>query len=306
MIEKLMRKFFLFLSNNKFFTKLAKKYGFKMFASRFVAGETVEEAADAIRELNHKNMTVTLDHLGEFVNDEQEARDRTDECVRAIETIANQKLDSQLSLKMTSMGLDISKELVMENMRKILEAGKKHDVFVTIDMEDYERCQLTLDIFEELKQEYDGLGTVLQAYLYRTVEDLENLDKYNPNLRLVKGAYKESPKVAYPDKKDVDENFKKIIKMHLLNGNYTAVATHDDAMIDYTKELVNEHGISNDQFEFQMLYGIRQELQEKLVKEGYTMRVYVPYGNDWFGYNMRRLAERPANVAFVLKGIFKK
>ncbi|SEQ28390.1 L-proline dehydrogenase [Piscibacillus halophilus] len=306
MIEKLMRKFFLFLSNNKFFTKLAKKYGFKMFASRFVAGETIDEAAEAIRELNQKGMTVTLDHLGEFVNDEQEARDRTEECVRAIEVIAEKKLDSQLSLKMTSMGLDISRELVMENMHKILEAGEKHGVFVTIDMEDYERCQMTLDIFEELKQKYDGLGTVLQAYLYRTVEDLEKLDQYNPNLRLVKGAYKESPQVAYPDKKDVDENFKKIIKIHLLNGNYTAVATHDDAMIDYTKELVKEHGISNDQFEFQMLYGIRQELQEKLVQEGYTMRVYVPYGNDWFGYNMRRLAERPANVAFVLKGIFKK
>ncbi len=251
-------------------------------------------------------MTVTLDHLGEFVNDENEARERTEQCVRAIETIASQNLDSQLSLKMTSMGLDISKELVMNNMRKILEAGKKHGVFVTIDMEDYERCQLTLDIFEELKQEYDGLGTVLQAYLYRTVDDIKHLDQYNPNLRLVKGAYKESPKVAYPDKKDVDENFKKIIKLHLTNGNYTAVATHDDAMIDFTKEFVNEQGISNDQFEFQMLYGIRQELQEKLVKEGYTMRVYVPYGNDWFGYNMRRLAERPANVAFVLKGIFKK
>ncbi|MFD2639799.1 proline dehydrogenase family protein [Piscibacillus salipiscarius] len=305
-MEKLMRKFFLFLSNNKFFTKLAKKYGFKMFASRFVAGETIEEAAEAIRELNKKGMTVTLDHLGEFVNDENEARERTEQCVRAIETIASQNLDSQLSLKMTSMGLDISKELVMNNMRKILEAGKKHGVFVTIDMEDYERCQLTLDIFEELKQEYDGLGTVLQAYLYRTVDDIKHLDQYNPNLRLVKGAYKESPKVAYPDKKDVDENFKKIIKLHLTNGNYTAVATHDDAMIDFTKEFVNEQGISNDQFEFQMLYGIRQELQEKLVKEGYTMRVYVPYGNDWFGYNMRRLAERPANVAFVLKGIFKK
>ncbi len=277
-----------------------------MFASRFVAGETIDEAAEAIRELNQKGMTVTLDHLGEFVNDEQEARDRTEECVRAIEVIAEKKLDSQLSLKMTSMGLDISRELVMENMHKILEAGEKHGVFVTIDMEDYERCQMTLDIFEELKQKYDGLGTVLQAYLYRTVEDLEKLDQYNPNLRLVKGAYKESPQVAYPDKKDVDENFKKIIKIHLLNGNYTAVATHDDAMIDYTKELVKEHGISNDQFEFQMLYGIRQELQEKLVQEGYTMRVYVPYGNDWFGYNMRRLAERPANVAFVLKGIFKK
>ncbi|RPF50361.1 proline dehydrogenase family protein [Aquisalibacillus elongatus] len=305
-MEKLMRKFFLFLSNNKFFTKIAKKYGFKMFASRFVAGETIEEAAEAIRELNKKGLVVTLDHLGEFVNDEKEARERTEQCIKAIRVIDEGNLESQLSLKMTSMGLDISRELVMENMRKILDAGQKHGVFVTIDMEDHARCEMTIEIFEELKQEYEGLGTVLQSYLYRTVDDLERLDKYDPNLRLVKGAYKESPEVAYPDKKDVDENFKNIIKIHLQNGNYTAVATHDDTMIDFTKEFVKEHDISNDQFEFQMLYGIRNELQEKLVKEGYTMRVYVPYGNDWFGYNMRRLAERPANVWFVLKGIFKK
>ncbi|TFB24289.1 proline dehydrogenase [Filobacillus milosensis] len=305
-MEKLMRKFFLFLSNNKFFTKLAKKYGLRFGAARFVAGEQIAQATDTIRRLNKHDLVVTLDHLGEFVSDEKEARERTEQCVKAIEAIAEENLDSQLSLKMTSMGLDISRELVMENMRKILEAGKKHNVFVTIDMEDYERCQATIDIFEELKKDYDGLGTVLQAYLYRTVDDLQHLNQYNPNLRLVKGAYKESPEVAYPNKKDVDENFKKIIKMHLENGNYTAVATHDDAMIEYTKELVKEKGYSKDQFEFQMLYGIRNELQDQLVKEGYTVRVYVPYGNDWYGYFMRRLAERPANVAFVLKGILKK
>jgi proline dehydrogenase len=179
-------------------------------------------------------------------------------------------------------------------------------VFVTIDMEDYSRCQKTLDIFKQLKTEYDNVGTVLQAYLYRTANDIEDLKDYHPNLRLVKGAYKESPEVAFPDKKDVDENFKKIIKMHLLNGNYTAVATHDDAIIEYTKQLVKEYNIPNSQFEFQMLYGIRPERQEQLVREGYTMRVYVPYGTDWYGYFMRRLAERPANVAFVLKGIFRK
>lgn len=306
MLEQLMRNFFLFISENKFFTKLAKKYGLRFGASRFVAGETIESAREVIKSLNERGLVVTLDHLGEFVDNEQEARERTEECIKAIEEISKHNLDSQLSLKMTSMGLDISRDLVMENMRKILEAGKKHHVFVTIDMEDYERCQKTLDIFKELKSEYDGLGTVLQAYLYRTAEDIEDLNKYSPNLRLVKGAYKESPEVAFPEKKDVDENFKKIIKMHMLNGNYTAVATHDDAIIEYTKKLVDEHNISRDQFEFQMLYGIRTELQEQLVKEGYKMRVYVPYGNDWYGYFMRRLAERPANVAFVLKGIFKK
>lgn len=303
-MEQVVRNFFLFLSKNKLLTKLAKKYGLRFGASRFVAGETIEQAVEVIKQLNKKGLAVTVDYLGEFVDNEQEANDMANHCIEAIEAIHREKLHSQLSLKMTSMGLDISEELVMRNMRRVLDAAKRHDVFVTIDMEDYSRCQKTLDIFKQLKTEYDNVGTVLQAYLYRTVSDIEDLKDYHPNLRLVKGAYKESPEVAFPDKKDVDENFKKIIKMHLLNGNYTAVATHDDAIIEYTKKLVKEYNIPNSQFEFQMLYGIRPERQEQLAREGYTMRVYVPYGTDWYGYFMRRLAERPANVVFVLKGIF--
>ncbi|WP_143414992.1 proline dehydrogenase [Geobacillus sp. E263] len=305
-MEQLMRDFFLFLSKNKTLTKLAKKYGLRFGASRFVAGETIAQAVEVIKQLNKKGLAVTVDYLGEFVDNEKEANEMANHCIEAIEAIGREKLNSQLSLKMTSMGLDISDELVMRNMRRILDTAKQHGVFVTIDMEDYSRCQKTLDIFKQLKREYDNVGTVLQAYLYRTVSDIEDLKDYHPNLRLVKGAYKESPEVAFPDKKDVDENFKKIIKMHLLNGNYTAVATHDDAIIEYTKQLVKEYNIPNSQFEFQMLYGIRPERQEQLAREGYTMRVYVPYGTDWYGYFMRRLAERPANVAFVLKGIFRK
>ncbi|KGX89758.1 proline dehydrogenase family protein [Pontibacillus marinus] len=305
-MEQLLRNFFLFLSKNKMFTKLARKYGLRFGAGRFVAGETMQNTAKVIQQLNEKGMDVTIDHLGEFVDNEDEAKQRTEECIEAIRVISEQNLNSQLSLKLTSMGLDISEELVMKNMRTILDAGKKYNVFVTIDMEDYERCEKTLEIFKQLKSEYELIGTVLQAYLYRTVEDIEELDQYSPNLRLVKGAYKESPKVAFPEKKDTDDNFKKIIKMHLLNGNYTAVATHDDEMIEYTKQLEKEHNISRDQFEFQMLFGIRTERQEELIKEGYRMRVYVPYGDDWYGYFMRRLAERPANVAFVAKGVFGK
>ncbi|WP_027409975.1 proline dehydrogenase family protein [Anoxybacteroides tepidamans] len=305
-MEQLMRDFFLFLSKNKTLTKLAKRYGLRFGASRFVAGETIEQAAEVIKQLNKKGLAVTIDYLGEFVDNESEANEMADNSIEAIRAIGRERLNSQLSLKMTSMGLDISDELVMRNMRRILEAAKENGVFVTIDMEDYSRCQKTIDIFKQLKKEYDNVGTVLQAYLYRTEDDIEDLKDYHPNLRLVKGAYKESSEVAFPDKKDVDENFKKIIKMHLLNGNYTAVATHDDAIIEYTKQLVKEYNIPNDQFEFQMLYGIRPERQEQLAREGYTMRVYVPYGTDWYGYFMRRLAERPANVAFVLKGMFRK
>jgi proline dehydrogenase len=301
-----MRNFFLFLSKNRALTKLAKRYGLRFGAARFVAGESIKQAVNVIKELNNKGLVVTIDYLGEFVDNEKEANEMADHCILAVEAIGRERIKSQLSLKMTSMGLDLSEEIVMKNMRKILEAAKKNDVFVTIDMEDYSRCGKTIDIFKKLKTEYDNIGTVIQAYLYRTEKDMKELNQYSPNLRLVKGAYKESPDVAFPVKKDVDNNFKKIIKMHLLNGNYTAVATHDDEMIEYTKQLVEEHNIPFDQFEFQMLYGIREERQLELSQEGYKMRVYVPYGTDWYGYFMRRLAERPANVMFVLKGVFGK
>jgi proline dehydrogenase len=305
-MEQVMRDFFLFLSKNRGLTKMAKKYGLRFGASRFVAGETIDMAVEKIRDLNSKNLAVTIDFLGEFVDNEKEANEMADNSILAIEAIGKHHLNSQLSLKMTSMGMDISEEVVMRNMRRILEAAKRNNVFVTIDMEDYSRCQTTIDIFKKLREEYDHVGTVIQAYLYRTENDINDLDSLHPNLRLVKGAYKESPEVAFPEKQDVDENYKKIIKKHLLNGNYTAVASHDEAIIEYTKQFVKEHNISNDQFEFQMLYGIRNERQLELVKEGYKMRVYVPYGTDWYGYFMRRLAERPANVAFVLKGMLKK
>lgn len=305
-MEQIMKNFFLFLSKNKYFTKLAKQYGLRFGASRFVAGETISQAVQVIKELNRKNLAVTIDFLGEFVDNEKEANEMADHSIEAIKQIGREKLDSQLSLKMTSMGLDISDEIVMRNMRRILEAAKENNVFVTIDMEDFSRCQKTLDIFKLLRSESDNIGTVLQAYLYRVESDIDDLNDFHPNLRLVKGAYKESPEVAFPEKKDTDENFKKIIKKHLQNGNYTAIATHDDAIIEYTKQIVKEHNIANDQFEFQMLYGIRPERHLELVNEGYKMRVYVPFGTDWYGYFMRRLAERPANVAFVLKGILKK
>jgi proline dehydrogenase len=301
-----MRNFFLFLAKNKSMTSLAKKYGLRFGAARFVAGATLESSIAAIKKLNEKGMPVTIDHLGEFVDNEREAAEMTEHCIQAIKAIDKEKLDSQLSLKMTSMGLDISDELVLSNMRKIMDAAVKHNVFITIDMEDYSRCEKTLQIFKQLKKEYDNISTVIQAYLYRSLEDVQNLNEYQPNLRLVKGAYKESPSVAYPEKSDVDNNFKKLIETHLLNGNYTAVATHDDEIIQYTKDLVDKHNIPFDQFEFQMLYGIRVERQDQLMQEGYKMRIYVPYGNDWYGYFMRRLAERPANVLFVLKGVFGK
>lgn len=304
-MEQAMRDFFLFLSKNKALTKLAKKYGQHVGASRFVAGETIDEAVKVIKSLNEKGLTVTLDYLGEFVDNEAEANARVEKICHALDVMAAANVDSQMSLKLTSMGLDISEKVVNENLRRVLEVAKQNKVFITIDMEDFKRCQKTLEIYKTLKNEYDGLGTVIQAYLYRSHDDVSELMEYGASLRLVKGAYKEPPEVAFPEKSRVDLNFKQLIKLHLLNGHFTAIATHDDSMIEYTKRIVLAHQISNDNFEFQMLYGIRPERQLELANEGYKMRVYVPFGTDWYGYFMRRLAERPANVAFVLKGIFR-
>lgn len=306
MIERTMRDFFLLLSKNKAMTKAAKKYGPKLGAKRFVAGEEIETASTAIKSLNADGLAVTIDYLGEFVDNEAEANEMADNSIEAIRVIGREQLDAQLSLKMTSMGLDISDEVAIYNMRRILDAAGEENVFVTIDMEDYANSAKTLEIFKLLKVEYGHVGTVIQSYLYRTEKDIEELNALSPNLRLVKGAYKESPEVAFTNKKDVDQNLRKIIKMHLLNGNYAAIGSHDDAIINFTKQLAKEHAIQKSQFEFQMLFGIREELQKELVAEGYKVRIYVPYGTDWYGYFMRRLAERPANVAFVAKGIFNK
>lgn len=306
MIETAMKNFFLYLSKNRTLNKAAKKWGLRYGAQRFVAGETIKEAIDKVKGLNAQGLVVTLDHLGEFISDESEAIESAEYCIKTLRAIHESGVNSNLSLKMTSLGLDISYDLCMTNMRNILTVAKECNNFVRIDMEDYAHCQVTIDIFKELRKEFDNVGLVLQAYLYRTADDIEDLKEYRPNFRLVKGAYKESPEVAYPEKKDVDENYKKIIAQHLLNGNYAAIASHDDQIINFTKQFIKENNISKDQIEFQMLYGIRTQSQLELAKEGYKMRVYVPYGNDWYGYFMRRLAERPANVAFVLKGMFSK
>ncbi|WP_338753215.1 proline dehydrogenase [Bacillus sp. FJAT-52991] len=305
-MEALTRDFFLFLSKNNFLNKLAQNSGGNFAAGKIIGGTNFQSSIRFIRELNKQGLSVTVDHLGEFVDSKEVANERTEECIQTIEMIKKENLDSQVSLKMTSLGLDIDRDLVVQNMTRILDTAEKNQVMVTIDMEDVPRCQATLDLFKQFKEKYHYVSTVLQAYLYRTEADLADVSDYNPFLRLVKGAYKESPEHAYPEKKDVDENYKKLIAQNLLNGNYTAIASHDDQIIEFTKEFAKKNNIPNDQFEFQMLYGMRNKTQLELVKQGYKMRVYVPYGLDWYGYFMRRLAERPANIAFVFKGMVKK
>ncbi|GJM74754.1 proline dehydrogenase [Paenibacillus macerans] len=304
-MDALMRTVFLALAQNRSVSKLARRYGLRFGASRFVAGETLEQAIETVRRLNGSGREATLDHLGEFVSNEAEASRSTEMCLRTLDAIAASGVRANLSLKLTSLGLGISEELCMRNMTDILERARMHGLFVRIDMEDYAHCEKTIAIYRRLRREFDHVGIVIQAYLYRSVQDLADLKELKPNLRLVKGAYKEPPEVAYPNKPDVDENFKRLISTHLKNGNYTAIATHDPQIIGFTKQLVKQLNIPLNQFEFQMLYGIREELQLQLAREGYKVRIYVPFGRDWFGYFMRRLAERPANVWFVLKNLFK-
>jgi len=304
MLAEVSKNVFLHASQNKVLNKAAKKWGLRFGASQVVAGDTIESAIKKVQELNEKGLICTLDHLGEFVSSREEAIEATQYNVRTLEAMGRAGVNSNLSVKMTQLGLDIDPSFCMENMRRILETATKYNNFVRIDMEDHAHCQITLDILRELRQTYDNVGTVIQAYLFRAEQDVKEL-KGIP-LRLVKGAYQESPSVAYQEKEEVDKNYMRIIEEHLLSGSYTAIASHDHHIIAKVKEFAQKHHIPRDQFEFQMLYGFRTDMQLSLAKEGYTMRVYIPFGNDWFGYFMRRLAERPQNVAFALKGFFSK
>lgn len=306
MLAEVSKNVFLHASQNRVLNKAAKKWGLKFGASQVVAGDTIESAIKKVNQLNQKGLVCTLDHLGEFVSSREEAIEATQYNVRTLETMGKSGVNCNLSVKMTQLGLDIDPNFCIENMRRILETANKYNNFVRIDMEDYAHCQITLDILKELRQAYgyDNVGTVIQAYLFRAEQDVKDLKGIS--LRLVKGAYQESPTVAYQEKKEIDKNYMRIIEEHLLSGSYTAIASHDHNIIEKVKEFAQKHHINRDQFEFQMLYGFRTDMQLSLAKEGYKMRVYVPFGNDWFGYFMRRMAERPQNVAFAIKGFFSK
>jgi proline dehydrogenase len=298
------RHFFLFLSQNNFIKTRAMKWGPKFGAKSVIAGETIEEAMETVKSLNEKGLVATVDHLGEFVYTREEAIDSANYCVKTLEAIATHKVSCHLSLKLTQLGLDVNRHLCRDNMMKILKKAEELGIFVRIDMEDYSHLDATLDLLHELRQHFNNVGTAIQGYLHRAEKDIRDLK--GVNLRLIKGAYKESPEVAYQKQEEVDRNYLKIIKAHLLNGSYTAIATHDHRIIEEVITYTKEQGIEKTQFEFQMLYGFRQDLQLKIVEDGYKMRVYVPFGIDWYGYFMRRLAERPQNITFALRGLLSK
>lgn len=305
-LDRLLKNIFLYLSKNKKLNILAKKHGLKMGADKFVAGVTIKSSIEAVRKLNSKGVSATLDHLGEFVKDAKEAEKAKTKVIETINEIHKNQVDANISVKITQLGLDISAELCLNNMREILEAAKQYNIFVRIDMEDYSRNEKTIALFEELQKDYPNhVGLVIQAYLYKSLNDVKRLSEKETNLRICKGAYNESSQVAFPNKKDVDKNYIELVKKQLEDGHYVGIATHDEKIIDFLKGYINGKGIGKDRFEFQMLYGIKSKEQEKLAREGYKVRAYVPYGEDWYGYFMRRLAERPANVWFVLKSLFE-
>ncbi|PTM56499.1 proline dehydrogenase family protein [Desmospora activa] len=302
------RKAVLTVSANPLVTRFVTKYGMKLGAARFVAGETMDDTVAKVRELNETGLVVTLDLLGESITTRDEAEAATKATVYSFDVIQQEKLDSNVSVKLTQLGLDIDESFCLENMDRITATAKATGNFVRIDMEDSPRVDATIRIFDTLLERYGPkhIGLVIQSYLYRSQEDVKNLGAKGANLRIVKGAYKESKEVAFPDKKNVDQAYRELVELHLKNGCYTAVATHDQAIIDWTKRLTADNEIPRDRFEFQMLYGIANRLQLQLVQEGYKVRVYTPYGKDWYPYFSRRIAERPANALFVLKSLFRK
>jgi len=280
----------------------------KSFANRFVAGETLDTALAAVARLNARGITASLDLLGESVHNEAEARAAGDAYLRMLDRIHQQRANANVSVKLTAMGLDISEDLCVSIMQRILQRARDYDSFVRIDMESSDYTQRTLDLFEQrLYPTYrENVGIVLQSYLYRTFADVQRAIQLKARVRLCKGAYKEPETVAYPAKKDVDSNYVRSLHELMLKGNYPAIATHDEAIIREAKRFARENNIPSDRYEFQMLYGVRRDLQDRLVREGYRMRVYVPFGTQWYPYLMRRLAERPANVAFITGNVVKE
>ena len=305
----MLRNALLYLSSQPQVFKFVRSNAVaKSFARRFVAGETLETALAAVKQLNSKGITATLDLLGESVHNEGEARESARQYMEMLDEIRKQRLNANASVKLTAMGLDISEDLCVSNMQNILDKAREYETFVRLDMEGSDYTDKTLDLFyERLYPSHRGnVGIVLQSYLYRTTSDVEIANKAGARVRLCKGAYKEPATVAYPDKKDVDESYVRCMKLLLTDGHYPGIATHDEEIVTQTKRFARDNDIDNDRFEFQMLYGVRRDLQEKLVKEGYRMRVYVPYGTQWYPYLMRRLAERPANVAFITGNVIKE
>lgn len=308
MVDRAAKAVFHLLARSASLKRLASRYGLRKptsFARRFIAGETVEEAIAAARAVEAQGLLQTLDYLGESVQSSTEADVATRDYLHVIEAVKQAGIIKNLSLKLTQLGLTVDRATTVDNMRRILDAADAF--FVRIDMESSAHTDVTLEVFETLwQQQYRNVGVVLQSELYRTDEDITRVNRLGARIRLVKGAYKEPATVAHQRKADVEAAYIRQVQRLLLEGHYPAIATHDPRMIDEARRFASERNIPVDRFEFQMLYGIRRDLQASLVKQGYRMRIYIPFGREWFPYFMRRLGERPANVAFVARGLFRE
>ena len=305
----MLRPTFLYLSNQpQIFRFVRRNRLAQKFASRFVAGETLDTALAAVRTLNAQGISASLDLLGESVHNEHEARAQQAQYLALLDAIAREQLDANVSLKLTAMGLDIADELCVTIMQEILEKARVHRTFVRVDMEGSAYTERTLRLFEDrLYPNFrEQVGVVLQSYLRRTPADVDRAIQLKVRVRLCKGAYQEPSTVAFPDKGDVDRTYLRCMERLVEHGNYPGFATHDERIIAETKRFVAERGITRDRFEFQMLYGVRRDLQEQLVQDGYRLRVYVPFGTQWYPYLMRRLAERPANVMFITGNVVRE
>jgi proline dehydrogenase len=309
MLQTVSKTFFHLLAGSKSLKRIASRYGMRPggFARRFIAGESLDEAIEAARRIEASGLTVTLDHLGEEVGSIPEADAATRSYIGAFDRIASAGIGRNVSVKLTQLGLTVDRATCVDNLRRILEAATAKSFFVRIDMEDSQYTAVTLDVFETMwQQSYRNVGVVLQSCLRRSEDDAARMNVLGARVRLVKGAYKESKKIAYPAKADVDAAFLRIMKVLLTAGQYPAIATHDPTMLAATRRFAAERGIAADKFEFQMLYGIRRDLQKSLREDAFSLRVYVPFGCEWFPYFMRRLGERPANVAFVLRNLLSE
>jgi proline dehydrogenase len=304
LVNGALRKGILVAATNRGVRKAVDRYGMRLGAARFVAGQTLDECVVVLRRLNEQGLSANTTILGENVTDAAEARRVADDYEVVLRRIARERLQANVALKLTHLGLDLDEELAYENVARVVDAAAELGNFVRIDMEHAVVVDATLGIYRRLRRSgRDNVGTVLQSYLYRSEDDLRSLLPLRPNLRFVKGAYLEPPSVAYPDKRDVDASFARLVELALAGGAYAAVATHDETLIERTLAFARAQGVEGDRFELQMLYGVRQRLQLELVRRGHKVLVATPYGPEWYPYLMRRLAERPANVLFLARNL---
>jgi proline dehydrogenase len=305
-VNATLRRAILAAAGSSRVQRFVQTHGMRLGAARFVAGETMDDSIAALRRLNEQGLNANTTLLGEAVHDEATTQTVVAEYEELLRRIADDKLRANVALKLTHLGLDIDEELAFANVRRLVERATELEGFIRIDMEQSAYVEPTLRIYRRLREAgLDRVGTVLQSYLYRTPDDLDALLPLAPNLRLVKGAYLEPPDVAYPQKAEVDAMYGRLMERMLSGGGYTAIATHDEALIDRAIAYTESHGIGRDRFEFQMLYGVRTQLQLDLVRRGYKVLIATPYGPEWYPYLMRRLGERPANLLFFVRNALR-